>query len=104
MIVEERCYTLRPGQVAGYLALYDAEGRAIQERILGHLIGFFHTDIGPLNQVVHLWGYDDFNERARRRAELWTDAGWLAFADKALPMIETMESKILIPAAFSPLR
>jgi hypothetical protein len=104
MIVEERIYTLHPGKTGEYLALYQAEGMAIQTRILGRMLGFFTTDIGPLNQVVHLWGYDSFDERARRRAELYADPGWLAFVAKALPHLVRMESKILLPTAFSPIR
>ena len=58
MIVEERCYTVRPGTVALYYKDYDPRGLGIQTRILGNLIGYFHTEIGELNQIVHLWGYE----------------------------------------------
>ena len=58
MIVEERCYTMKPGTVELYYRDYDARGLKVQARILGNLIGYFHTEIGELNQVVHLWGYD----------------------------------------------
>jgi NIPSNAP len=54
MIVEERCYTLKPGTVPLYYRDYDPRGLKIQTRILGCLIGYFHTEIGELNQVVHL--------------------------------------------------
>lgn len=39
-------------------------------KTLGRLLGYFITEIGELNAVVHLWGYDSFEERARRRAAL----------------------------------
>src|SRR5262245_16076784 len=52
MIVEERCYTLKPGTVPLYYRDYDPRGLQIQTRILGSLIGYFHTEIGELNQVV----------------------------------------------------
>jgi NIPSNAP len=45
MIVEERCYTVRPGTVALYYKDYDPRGLGIQTRILGNLIGYFHTDV-----------------------------------------------------------
>ena len=68
MIVEQRTYTLFPGKTLEYLRLYESEGMAIQTRILGRLVGYFTTEIGPLNQIIHMWGYDSFEERARRRA------------------------------------
>jgi len=42
----------------------------------GKLEGYWSTDIGPLNQVMHLWSYSDFNERARLRKELAANPRW----------------------------
>lgn len=103
MIVEMRTYTLHPGMAAGYLKLYEAEGLATQTRILGRLVGYYSTEIGNVNQVVHLWGYDSFEERTKRRAALFADPVWLAYIPKVREMIVTQESKILNPAPFSPM-
>ena len=46
MIVEERCYTVKPGTVQLYYRDYHPRGLKIQARILGNLIGYFHTEIG----------------------------------------------------------
>ena len=104
MIVDERIYTLYVGKVPEFFKLYEAEGLAVQTRILGHLIGFFQTDVGELNQIVHLWGYDSFAERERRRAALYQDKDWLAYLTKARPLFLRMENRILVPAPFSPLK
>lgn len=58
MIVEQRTYTLHPGALPELLDTYEREGMAVHRRILGNMIGYFYTEIGPLNQIVHLWGYD----------------------------------------------
>ena len=100
VIVEERIYTLYPGKQAEYLATYEKEGLAIQKRILGNLVGYYTTEAGPLNQVVHMWGYDSFEDRLRRRKELFSNQEWLGYVAKIRPMIMTQESKILIPAPF----
>ncbi len=102
MIVEQRTYTLRPGATPDYMRLYEAEGRAIQEPILGRLIGWYTSDFGPLNQIVHIWGYDSYAERERRRAALGGDARWHGFLAKIRPLILRQESKTLIPAPWSP--
>ncbi len=102
MIVEMRTYTLFAGKVGPYLALYEAEGLATQTRILGKLMGYYSTEIGDVNQVVHLWGYDSFEERSKRRAALFADPIWLAYIPRVVGMIATQESKILNPARFSP--
>jgi hypothetical protein len=104
MIVEERTYTVKPGTVQQYYADYNPRGLEIQKRILGNLIGYFHTEIGELNQIVHLWGYDSLAEREKRRAALAADQDWHAYLRQSPDIIVKMETRILVPAPFSPIR
>ena len=104
MIVEERIYRIRTGQMTNYLALVRNEGLAIQQPILGQLIGYFVSEIGPLSHVVHLWGYDSFEERVRRRQALAVDERWKVFVPRLSALIETSENRILLPTDFSPLQ
>ncbi|WP_011581853.1 MULTISPECIES: NIPSNAP family protein [Chelativorans] len=104
MIVEERIYRICSGKMKDYLALVRDEGLAIQKPILGNLIGYFVTEIGPLNHVVHMWGYDSLDDRARRRAALASDPRWQAFSPRLAETIESLENRILVPVDFSPLK
>ena len=100
MLVEQRIYTTHPGKVRDYLALYEAEGLAIQRRILGRMVGYYRGEIGALNQVVHLWAYTDLVEREQRRAVLLADEGFKGYVQKMLPLLVSQESRILAPAPF----
>jgi hypothetical protein len=105
MLVEERCYVLRlPYGPQDYLKLYEAEGLAIQRAALGKLLGYFHTEVGELNTMVHLWGYDSFEDRLARRAALGADPAWARYLDRVRPMIGSMSNRLLIPTSFSPIR
>ena len=104
MIVEQRDYHVSTGKLSELVALYENEGIELQQQYLGRLIGAFTVDIGKLSTYSHLWAYDDYNERARRRAELQADETWKVFLGKIQPLIHTQESRILIPTAFSPLK
>jgi len=104
MIVEERIYTLHPGKLAEYVSIYQADGLAIQTKILGRMVGYFTTEFGPLNQVIHMWAYESFEERARRRAELAAHPDWKAYIAKTRAFIQAQENKILNPTSFSPVR
>ncbi len=104
MIVEERTYHVFTGKLPELVRLYETEGTAIQQRILGRLIGAFTVDVGALSSIVQLWAYDSHAERERRRAELQTDEGWKAFLAKIQPLIHTQENRILVPTPFSPIR
>jgi hypothetical protein len=101
VIVEERIYTLQAGATGQYVQAYIEEGLAIQEPILGHLVGYYTTDIGPLNQVIHMWAYQDLEDRRVRRERLLADPRWVPYVAKVRPLIMHQENKILIPAPFS---
>ncbi len=100
MIVEERIYTLEPGKVADYLKAYGEEGIRIQVGHLGNMLGYYYTEIGPLNVVVHMWAYEDLNQRAERRARMLADPAWIAYTKKVQPYLRNQESRILNPAPF----
>ena len=105
MLVEERCYVLQmPYGPQDYLKLYEAEGLAIQRTTLGNLIGYFHTEVGELNTMVHLWGYTTYEDRAKRRAALAADPEWQRYLERVRPMISSMSNRLLVPTAFSPIR
>jgi hypothetical protein len=103
MIVEKRTYTLYPGKMAEFLALYEAEGLKLHTRYLP-MLGYFVSDIGTLNQVITMWGYESMQQRDELRAQLYADAAWIAFGPKTTPFIQTMETMILRPTSFSPIR
>ncbi|HET6281143.1 MAG TPA: NIPSNAP family protein [Polyangia bacterium] len=100
MIVEQRTYTLLPGKLAEYLRAYAAEGMSIQVAHLGRMIGYYSTETGPLNTLVHLWAYDNAADREARRARMLADPGWKAYIAKVQPLTIAQESCILIPAPF----
>jgi hypothetical protein len=76
MIHELRTYTVKQGSLPEMFRLSGTLSREIRGDDYGKLEGYWATDIGPLNQVMHLWSYSDLNERARLRAELAKNARW----------------------------
>jgi hypothetical protein len=55
MIVDHRTYELQPGRLPDFLALYEKEGLPVQKKHLGNLVGFFTTEVGNVNEIVHIW-------------------------------------------------
>jgi len=99
MIVDHRTYTVHPGKLNDYLKIYQELGLPLQQKHLGKLVGWYTSmDIGPLNQVVHLWAYDDLADRAARRAALAKEPGWGEFLKQGMPLLQSMENKILAAA------
>ena len=102
MFVEQRTYTLVPGTQGEWLDKYEQYGLEVQKKILGRLVGYFYTDFTELNQVVHMWAYESAEERNQRRKKLFENPSWLEFLPKVRPFLLKQESKMLIPASFSP--
>lgn len=100
MIVEERIYRMKPGKAPEYIKGYAQEGLAIQRPILGNLVGYYATEIGELNLVVHMWAYEDLADRAARRARLSADPRWQAYLPKVSSFVEHQQNRILNPAPF----
>lgn len=101
MIVEMRTYVLHAGRQAEFLSLMAEEGIQIERPILGRMLGFYTSEIGTQNQVIHLWGYESFEDRQLRRARLAANPQWKAFVPKVMPMIRDMHNQLLNPAPFA---
>jgi hypothetical protein len=104
MIVEQRTYTLKPLRTQDFLALYERAALPLQQKYLGHLVGFFTSELGPLNQVVHLWAFDSLTERERRRKAMEEDPAWPLYtgALRELDVILQQETRMLRSTSFSP--
>lgn len=99
MIYELRTYTLRPGSLAGVVKNSAEVGRRIRGDDCGKLEGYWSTEIGTLNQVIHLWSYPDLNERQRLRAELAKNEAWRQeYLPHLLPHLVSQEVRLMNPA------
>lgn len=101
MIVEMRTYTIKPGTTPEYFKVYETMGMKVQKEILGHMVGYYSSEIGELNQVIHMWAYDSLDIRAERRAKLMGDERWKKMLPELRKFIISQKTKILIPAPFA---
>lgn len=104
MLIDLRTYTLLPGKTQEYIETYQQNAMEVQRAHLGRLIGYFTSEVGPLNEAVHIWAYDDWQDRAERRAAMWADKRFNDAAGSLYPLIQSQSNKLLSPTSFSPLR
>ena len=95
MIVEFRTYTLHPGTVAQFEERWPQSLPARTK--VSPLAAFWHTEVGPLNRVIHVWPYKDMEERSRVRAT--KIEGW---PPNTREFVVEQQSEIYLPAPFSP--
>jgi len=97
VIYEIRTYQLAPGSLAEVEKRF---GEAYEYRKkYSPLTAFWHTEVGPLNEIIHVWGYKDLAERARIRGEAVKDGNW---PPKTSEFITAMRSEIVTAFDFVP--
>lgn len=104
MIIEERDYHVKPGKLAQFVNLYEKHGLPIQVELLGKFIGYFTTEIGELNHVVALWGYDSLDDRQRRRERMLADPRWHEYLRMVDGLLDMQHARLLKPTSFSPMQ
>ncbi len=104
MIYEERDYRIRAGKLAEFVRLYGEYGLPLQKEHLGTFHAYFTTEIGELNHVVALWSYESLDDRMQRRQKMIADPRWQDYLKRVDGLIDTQNSRILSPVAYSPMQ
>src|SRR3977135_901141 len=97
MIYEIRTYGVQTGSLAEVEKRY-GEGDAHRKQ-QAELFVCSHPEIGPLNEIIHIWQYESPEERTRIRAAAAKDANW---PPKIQEFITRMSAEIVTPFNFAP--
>ena len=98
-VYEMRMYTYPPESMGQVL---EAWGRSMAEREkLSPLAGCWYSELGGMNNFVHMWAYSSFDERSRVREEARAKGIWPPQGSAAAVR---QENKFLLPASFSPMQ
>ena len=76
MLYELRTYTVKPGTLGDIVKAASTVSRDVRGDNYGKLEGYWFTEIGPLNQVMHMWSYPSYDERTKLRGELAKNSRW----------------------------
>jgi hypothetical protein len=103
MIMEHRIYTMRPGNVGAFVGAQIDRGFDIMEPLIGNCVGYFDTAAGPMNQIVHLWAFDDLEDWRARYNEVYAIAALQPYFQTVRPLMLAQEVKMLAPAPLAEL-
>ncbi|HMM75955.1 MAG TPA: NIPSNAP family protein [Gammaproteobacteria bacterium] len=104
-VYELRTYSLHCGKMAEAVKLYSEIGYPVLERsgLAKKLVGYFQADTGVINQLVHLWKFDDDADRRAHWAALYANREFVDdFAARIRPLIAQQEVKLLLAAPWGP--
>ncbi len=96
MIYELRTYTVKPGALGDMIKAASTVSRDVRGDNYGKLEGYWSTEIGPLNQVMHMWSYNSYDERTRLRAELAKNPRWTGeYTPLIFPLLVRQDVRLL---------
>jgi hypothetical protein len=106
MLIDHRYYTIKPGKTGAHLDLYEKHGFAAQTRHLGQPLCYMYTESGEVNTLVHVWCYDDPNDRMQKRAAMWKDPEWVEYAKQMVDSgyLVGQKNNLMLPAKFAPIK
>jgi len=100
-IYELRWYRTQVGRAGEWLDLFKGV-MSTREKYMRR-VGLWQTELGQLNEVVHMWVYRDLNERMTSRAKLGQDPEWQKFIAASAPLLAHMQAIVLVPTPASPM-
>jgi hypothetical protein len=97
-----RTYTFKVGKIAEAIGLYENDAAPVLKRYEKNLVGYFTGDIGAMNQLIHIWKFDDDADRRDFWGRLLNDEEFKAFGAKLRPLILTQENKLMLASSWGP--
>lgn len=102
-LVDHRIYTIRLRKMPQFLEVFNRLAMPVLRETLGTPLGFYVSHVGPLNQFVHLWGYDDLADYERRCLARDTHPDFPAYLRASEDLIVAQETRLIkavpIPSA-----
>lgn len=94
-LVDHRIYTIRLRKMPEFLEVFNRLAMPILMQTLGTPLGCYVSHVGPLNQFVHLWGYDDLADYERRCLARDTHPDFPAYLGASEHLIVAQETRLI---------
>lgn len=94
-LIDHRIYTIQPRKMGQFLEVFDRLAMPVLLQTLGTPVGFYMSHVGPLNQVVHLWAYEDMADYERRCNARDTHPDFAAYLKASEGLIVAQEDRLI---------
>ena len=101
-IFELRTYTLHVGKLSKAIEVYKDLGWPALQKYKNNIIRYYIGDVGALNQIIHVWQFEDDNARRELWKIIYNDKDFMKFATEFRPLVLTQENKLMTAAPWTP--
>lgn len=98
-LVDHRIYTIRLRRMGEFLEVFNRLAMPVLLQTLEHPLGFYVSQVGPLNQFVHLWAYEDLADYERRSRARDAHPDFPAYLAASEHLITAQETRLVRAAA-----
>lgn len=96
-----RTYDIAMGKTPEYMAAVREIALPVRESYGIKLAGWYYTDVGALNKVVHIWAYRDYAHFEEAREAFRTDERWVNdYVPRVKGMILRQENQLMRASDF----
>ena len=92
-IFELRTYTLHVGKLSKAIQVYEELGWPALKKYKKNIVRYYIGDIGALNQIIHVWQFEDDNSRRETWKKIFADEDFIKFASEFRPLVLTQENR-----------
>ncbi len=103
-LVDHRIYTIKPRKMPEFLDVFKRLAMPFLNETLGTPLGFYVSHVGPLNQFVHLWGYDDLADYERRCQARDAHPAFPAYLQASEHLVVAQETRLIKAVEMMPAR
>jgi hypothetical protein len=102
-VYDFRMYTLKPGATPEYMAAVREVGKPVRDKYGVKLAGWYYSDVGELNQVVHIWAYRDHAHWEEAKAKVAQDPDWREkYVPRVRGLIMAQKTYVMLSPDFAP--
>ena len=94
-LIDHRIYTIALRKMPEFLGVFNRLAMPILMETLGHPVGFYTSLVGPQNQFVHLWAYDDLADYERRCKARDSHPDFAAYLAASGHLITAQETRLI---------
>ena len=94
-LIDHRIYTIALCNMPEFLEVFNRLAMPILMETLGHPVGFYTSLVGPQNQFVHLWAYDDLADYERRCKARDSHPDFAAYLAASGHLITAQETRLI---------
>jgi hypothetical protein len=94
-LIDHRIYTITLRKMPEFLEVFNRLAMPVLMQTLGHPVGFYTSLVGPQNQFIHLWAYEDLADYERRCRARDTHPDFAAYMAASGHLITAQETRLI---------